>query len=119
MKELLPAHALSGCDTVACYFGVGKGSVVNGLKAGYELSTIGNINVSFTDVIEQVTAFISACYGMKETKDISETRLHVCRKTNREGPSSAPHLCSLPPTREAFTNKCEEDSQSSNSVANP
>ena len=22
--DMLPCHALSGCDTVACYFGIGK-----------------------------------------------------------------------------------------------
>ena len=31
VKNLLPAHALSGCDTVACYFGVGKGATIKTL----------------------------------------------------------------------------------------
>jgi len=28
VKELLPAHAISGCDTVGAYHGIGKGTVV-------------------------------------------------------------------------------------------
>ncbi|KAJ8870229.1 hypothetical protein PR048_029246 [Dryococelus australis] len=28
ISELLPANALSGCDTVACYFGIGKGQLL-------------------------------------------------------------------------------------------
>ncbi|KAK1894322.1 DNA-directed RNA polymerases I II and III subunit RPABC1 [Dissostichus eleginoides] len=38
VENLLPAHAISGCDTVASYYGLGKGSVIKVLKAGYELS---------------------------------------------------------------------------------
>ena len=32
VTNLLPAHAISGCDTVACYLGIGKGRVVKHLK---------------------------------------------------------------------------------------
>ena len=31
IPNLLSAHALSGCDTTACYFGIGKGTVVKTL----------------------------------------------------------------------------------------
>ena len=34
---LLAAHALSGCDTVAGYYGIGKGTVLKVLRAGNEL----------------------------------------------------------------------------------
>ena len=29
IPDLLAAHALSGCDTTACYFGISKGTIVN------------------------------------------------------------------------------------------
>ena len=77
IKELLPAHAVSGCDTVACYFGVGKGSVVKILRAGFDLSAIGEINSPLEKVIEQATAFISACYAVKQRGSMSDTRIHV------------------------------------------
>jgi len=40
VKELLPAHAISGRDTVGAYHGIGKGTVVKMLKAGHKLSAI-------------------------------------------------------------------------------
>ncbi|KAJ8409789.1 hypothetical protein AAFF_G00218480 [Aldrovandia affinis] len=70
VKNLLPAHAISGCDTVASYYGLGKGSVIKVLKAGNDLSAIGNVDAPFQQVLDQATAFISACYGIKESTDI-------------------------------------------------
>jgi hypothetical protein len=32
--KILPVHALTGCDTVACCYGVGKGTALKVLKAG-------------------------------------------------------------------------------------
>lgn len=59
MKGLFHDHALSGCDTMACYSGVGKGSVVKTLKAGYDLFAVGSVDAQFTDIMEQVTRFVS------------------------------------------------------------
>ena len=72
---LLPAHAISGCDTVACYLGIGKGRVIKHLKEGCDLSAIGNVDAPLQHVIDQATRFISACYGMKDSTDMSHTRL--------------------------------------------
>ena len=36
--HLISAHALTGYDTVASYFGIGKTRVVKALKAGHRLS---------------------------------------------------------------------------------
>ncbi len=100
--NLWPAHAILGCDTVASYYGLGKGSVIKVLKAGYELSAIGNIDAPFQQVLDQGTAFISACYGIKESMDMSQTRLLVWGKKNGKGHMSSPKLAALPPTKEAF-----------------
>ena len=45
------AQAGLGCDTVASFFGVGKGTVIKHLKDGYPLSAIGNADSQFKDVI--------------------------------------------------------------------
>ena len=37
VTNLLPAHAISGCDTAACYLGIGKGRVIKHLKEGCDL----------------------------------------------------------------------------------
>ena len=52
VHDLLVCHALSGCDTVACYFGIGK---VKALRAGISLSCLGDIHASFPDVTKQAT----------------------------------------------------------------
>jgi hypothetical protein len=60
IMDLLPMHALSGCDTVTSYFGIGKGKVINTLKECHDLSAIGNPAATLEEVIQQATHFISA-----------------------------------------------------------
>ena len=102
IENLLPGHALSGCDTVASYYGLGKGSVIKALKAGYDLSAIGNTGVHLQQVIKQATNFISACYGIKDSTDMSHTRSLVCGKKYGNGYMSATNLAAIPPTKVAF-----------------
>ena len=103
VNELLPAHALTGCDTVACCYGVGKGSALKVLKDGHSLSLLGVIDVPMESVIAQATTFMSACYGKYYmSKSMSETRWKMwASKTGRASAVPA-KLCSLPPTSEAF-----------------
>ena len=103
VANILPAHALTGCDTVAAYFGIGKGKVKKLLKEGYDLSGIGHLHTTLSDVINQATKFIAGCYGVKEATDMSDVRVHVWGKKNGKGHVSAPNLAALPPTMSAFT----------------
>lgn len=41
VERILPAHALSGCDTVASYFGIGKDTVLKTLRSGHSLNLLG------------------------------------------------------------------------------
>ena len=82
--------------------GIGKGRVIKHPKEGCYLSAIGNVDAPLQHVIDQASRFISACYGMKDSTDMSHTRLLVWGKKNGKGHSSSPNLASLPPTREAF-----------------
>ena len=82
--------------------GIGKGRVIKHPKEGCYLSAIGNVDAPLQQVIYQATRFISACYGMKDSTDMSHTRLLVWGKKNDKDHSSSPNLASLPPTREAF-----------------
>ena len=51
---LLGAHALSGCDTVPTYFGIGKGTVVKNLKAAPDsLTQLGCPGTPLSDVVDQ------------------------------------------------------------------
>ena len=59
---LLAAHALSGCDTVPTYFGIGKGTVLKILNAAPDsLTMLGSLNAPFSEVVHQSTKFIASC----------------------------------------------------------
>ena len=53
--DQLAYHALSGCDTVACYFGIGKVKALKRQRAGFSLSCLGDIHASLPDVKKQAT----------------------------------------------------------------
>ena len=63
IPTLLAGHALSGCDTVAVCFGIGKGKMLKVLNTGLPLDMIGNIEADWSDVMKQATKFTAACYG--------------------------------------------------------
>lgn len=76
IPNLPAAHALSGCDTVASYYGVGKGTVLKTLTAFPDsLTTLGCLDAQLCDVIDQSTKFVGICYSSKvKEKTISGIR---------------------------------------------
>ena len=105
VPQLLAAHALTGCDTVGCYFGVGKGKAIAALKAGYKLDSIGLPGARLETVIKEATRFIAACYGEKvgPGENMSDIRYRQwISKMSRKSAVSVPKLKTLPPTTEAF-----------------
>ena len=74
--QLLSAHALSGCDTVASYFGIGKTKVVKVLEAGNRLNHLENASANLEDVVCESPAFIAACYGQKYEARENMTDVH-------------------------------------------
>jgi hypothetical protein len=103
ITHLLPAHALTGCDTVAHYWGIGKTTVVKILQSGYRLYKIGDISSSKAEVVNEATLFMAACYGVNKCNTMTDVRQRVWRnKTGRANIVSAPKLQSLPPTNESF-----------------
>ena len=106
VEGILPVHALSGCDTVASYFGIGKATVLKTLRSGHSLNLLGTPGHSMEYVIQQATSFIYACYGQTNCSTTSETRLKVWLSKTGKG-SSTPNLCTLPPKTEAFKENVE------------
>jgi len=102
IPEILAAHALSRCDTVACCFGIGKNTVLKVLRSGLHLSLLGKIDASLPMVIQQATTFMSACYGQRNSDTVSNARLSAWAAKTGKGYTSTPRLCSLPPTSEGF-----------------
>ncbi len=104
IPSLLACHALSGCDTVAACFGVGKGKMLKVLKKGVSVDMIGDIQADWSDVMEQATKFTAACYGQPKATSMSEARVSVwTSQIGKTGMTRVPKLASLPPTTEAFS----------------
>ena len=77
VKYLPAAHAISGCDTVGCLHGIGKGTILKVLKKGISIQLLGDPDADINAVIEEATQVISACYGVTKASTMSEARLKV------------------------------------------
>ena len=105
IAEDLPAiHALSGCDTVAATYGIGKPTAIKVAKRGKSLSLMGNVTAHLSDIASQATEFITACYGkhVEGSTTMTECRQKIWAYKTCRGRASAPKLRSLPPTSAAF-----------------
>ena len=101
----MAAHALSGCDTTACYFGIGKGTIVKTLKTqNSTLSSQGDPNANMEDGLHviQLSNFIAACYSVTVEQITIFVQQKVWSSQVGKASSCAPKLCSLPPTSETF-----------------
>ena len=102
---LLAGYALSGCDTVAACYGIGKGKMLKVLrKKAVSLDMIGNIQADWSDVMAQATQFTAESYGQPRATSMSEARVSVwTAQTKKPGVAHVPKLALLLPTTEAFT----------------
>ena len=64
IPEILALHALSGCDTVAATYGVGKTKAIAVAQKGYKLDQLGQPTADTDKVLQQATEFMGACYGI-------------------------------------------------------
>ena len=63
IPHLLAARALSGCDTVGVYFGIGKNTMLKVLKSRcYLLDLLGKTDIPIPEVVKQAPAFISVLW---------------------------------------------------------
>lgn len=103
---LLAAHALTGCDTVASYYGIGKGKALKVLRMGKcSLSLLGDTSIpmdQYGKVIEEAGRFLLACYNLSGAADLTAARKMAWRTKIARSISEPPRLCLLPPTSEAF-----------------
>ena len=105
LSDLLASRCLSGCDTVVSYFGIGKGIALKVLRsATHRLDLLGNTGdqVQLSNIVEQATQFMLAYYGQSTCKSMREAHKKLWSSKLSRSNVSAPKLCSLPPTTEAF-----------------
>jgi len=92
VSEILLVHALTGCDTAACYFEIGKGTVLRCCA----LAIIPHIIL----VMQMHQWRIATDTALPNT--LSETRRNILASKTGKATSSPPKLHCLSPT-EAFT----------------
>ena len=98
MEDILAAHGLTGCDTVATYHGIGKGIALKVLRSnGISLSKVGDITSSV-----QSTWFIVSCYGHPESAYLTDSRQKIWSLRVSRSIGAAPKLQTLPPTNEVL-----------------
>ncbi|KAJ4918215.1 hypothetical protein JOQ06_000075 [Pogonophryne albipinna] len=103
MGNLLAAHGVTGCDTVATYYGIGKGVALKVLRSNvHSLSNVGDINCSVEDAVQQSTRFLLSCYGHPECESMTEARQKIWSTKVSRSIGGAPKLQTLPPTNETF-----------------
>ena len=75
IPDLLAAHGLTGCDTVATYFGIGKAAALRVLTSGvHALTYVGDTSHILSEVTAQATPFILACYGQTKCTSLTAER---------------------------------------------
>ena len=78
IPDLLAAHCLMGCDTVAMCHSIGKGKMLKTLKMRkYCLNLLGEQSDDFEEVLQQSIAFIPAHYGIHNSTSMTASRINV------------------------------------------
>ena len=95
LPNLLAAHGLSGCDTVAPCYGIGKMKILKILKQGnHSISCLRDLKANWPDVVKQATSFMLACYGVPKLDSMTGKSKPM---ENKElGEDAAPCLSYIP-----------------------
>ncbi|KAG1714330.1 Armadillo repeat-containing protein 4 [Nymphon striatum] len=104
IPDLLAAHGLTGCDTVASCYRIGKGVALKVLRSNkHKLNYLGNTDVDLTDVVEQATHIMIACYGQSGCSSFTEARTKLWSRKNTG------HHRMLSVDEKNSDSSCEED----------
>ena len=101
---LLPLHALTGCDSVSAYLGIGKSKTLTVLRnnSSLNLHMLGDLSCNFDDIYMMASvSFISLCYGCKPEpngKSIIPARIKLWHRKVATATRANPSLQRLPPT---------------------
>ena len=69
---LLAAHGLTGCDTVATYFRIGKAAALTVLTSGMHVLTyVGDTSRILSEVTVQATPSVLECHGLAKCTSLT------------------------------------------------
>ena len=93
VPDLLAVYAVTWCDTVTSYFGVGKGGAMKCLRhCQLSLSLLGNTDgLLFSEVVDQATRpFVVACYDQHRCRSLMEAPQQMWFSKVRRTKTSTP-----------------------------
>ena len=75
IPDMLAAHGLTGCDTVATYFGILNAAALKVMTSGvHALTYVGDTSRILSEITAQATPFILACYGQTKCTSLTWAR---------------------------------------------
>ena len=101
IPDLLAAHALTGCNSTAYMWGLGKATTVKVLGKGYTLRKMGDTEADIYSVISEATRYVCPCYGFDGNLSEARYKLWVSKTGNRTV-TRVPELKALPPISDAY-----------------
>ena len=103
IKDLLPFHALTGCDTVEkiCFIGKLKSFSILEKNKDEHLGYLFDM-YNFEENYRNCVKFISKCYGINPCDTMNELRYKYWMMTIGKAKSFCPSLEKLPPTDSSF-----------------
>ena len=107
MPNLLAAHALTGCDTVSSFSGIGKASTLKTLPKFTGQLKLGNLTASTEEVTDSCLEFVCLLYGEETTISLNTVRANCFKKRISGKRHLPPKLSSLPPTMAPFRVHCQ------------
>lgn len=90
VPQLLAAHVLSGCDTVAYMYSIGKDTVVNMLQKGHTLDKLDDCEAQIDDISKKCTKFVAAHYKSKAEGTMSDIHYVWRSRTGRKNMTTTP-----------------------------
>ena len=102
MLNLLPAHALTGCDTVSSFSGIGKTTVVKKLETFSGELKLGRMSAPFHEIHESCLQLTRLLYGEETEANLNTIRANIFRRKIAGKRHIPPKLSSLPPTMASF-----------------
>ena len=97
MPNLLAAYALTGCDTVSSFAGIGKTSVLKKLEAFTDTLLLGDPSASMDEVITSYLKYVATFYGQVFQGSLDTMRRYIFTRIIGGKRHLPPKFSSLPP----------------------
>jgi hypothetical protein len=100
--EILALDALTGCDSDATSYGIGKKTTITVFQKGHTLDQLGQLTANIAQITNQATAFMAACYGINTPcSSMTEYRQRQWTQKIRKSTARQSYVV-CPPTTESF-----------------